>query len=294
MQLGALPTNLLPVRPMVDPSGAAKDFSPLWHSVFSGGHSELRRGRKILRLISPRARRRCRLCYAGFDGFSAPIMRAIRRAQWRRNPHFCEKCETVLAEHRGSAEIEIAMLYADVPGSTQIAARMRPAEFGQLMQRFFEAAIGIFTWTDAIVDKIVGDEVIGIFVPSLTGTDYRRRAVSAGLKLLQATGHADPAGPWLPIGINVHSGETFLGSIGVEGGTYQFAALGDAMNFGARLVAAAKPGEMVISESVWKTWRVNCWPSRSAWSSRTTRTVLTQNSEKPRNRRVFGAAIIPS
>jgi class 3 adenylate cyclase len=63
---------------------------------------------------------------------------------------------------------------------------------------------------------------------------------------------ADPAGPWLSIGVGVHSGETFMGSIGVEGGNYQFAALGDPMNFGARLVAAAKGGELIMSEPVWQ------------------------------------------
>ncbi|WP_172842040.1 adenylate/guanylate cyclase domain-containing protein [Bradyrhizobium lablabi] len=202
--------------------------------------------------MSPTAHDRCRLCYAGFDGFTAPIMRAMGRAQWRRNPHYCEKCESVLAEQRGGTEMEIAVLFADVRGSTQFAASMRPAEFAALIQRFFKTATEIFTWTDAIIDKMVGDEVIGIFVPGLIGPDYRRRAVAAGLKLLRATGHADPAGPWLSIGVGVHAGETFLGSIGAEGGAYQFAVLGDTMNFGARLVAAAKGGEMVLSEAVWK------------------------------------------
>jgi adenylate cyclase len=236
---------------MADPAKPG-NFNPLWHSVFSGEHPMLRRGRKMLRLMSPTAHVRCRLCYAGFDGFTAPVMRAMGRAQWRRNPHYCEKCESVLAEQRGGAEIEIAMLYADVRGSTQLAATMRPAEFGALMQRFFEVAIEIFTWTDAVVDKMVGDEVIGVYVPGLTGSDYRQRAVAAGLRLLRATGHGDRAGPWLSIGVGVHAGETFLGSIGAEGGAYQFAVLGDAMNFGARLVAAAKGGEMVMSEAVWK------------------------------------------
>jgi adenylate cyclase len=157
----------------------------------------------------------------------------------------------VLAQERGGAEIEIAMLYADVRGSTQLAAGMRPAEFAALMQRFFQTAIKVFTWTDAIVDKMVGDEVIGIYVPYLTGADYRQRAVAAGLKLLRATGHTDPAGPWLSIGVGVHSGVTFMGSIGVEGGNYQFAALGDTMNYGARLAGAAKGGEMIMSEAVW-------------------------------------------
>ena len=236
---------------MEDPTNQSKNFNPLWRAIFSGEHPELRRGRKILRLLSPTASDRCRLCYAGFDGFSAPILRAIGRGQWLRNPHFCEKCELVLAEQRGGAEIEIAMLYADVRGSTQLAARLGPTEFAALMQRFFQTAIKVFTWTDAIVDKMVGDEVIGIYVPCLTGADYRRSAVEAGLKLLRATGHADPAGPWLSIGVGVHSGETFMGSIGVEGGNYQFAALGDPMNFGARLVSAAKGGELIISEAVW-------------------------------------------
>ncbi len=58
----------------------------------------------------------------------------------------------------------------------------------------------------------MGDEVIGIYLPGLTGADYRQRAVSAGLELLRATGHDDPAGPWLPIGVGVHAGEAFVGS----------------------------------------------------------------------------------
>ena len=50
----------------------------------------------------------------------------------------------------------------------------------------------------------------------------------------------------------MHAGKTFVGSIGVEGGNYQFAALGDPIKLCARLVAAAKGGEMVVSEAVWE------------------------------------------
>lgn len=226
--------------------------NPFWQAVFSGEHPELRRGRKMLRLISATASERCRLCYAGFDGFSAPLMRAMGRAQWRRNPNFCEKCEGVLADQRGGAEQEMAVLYADVRGSTRMAARMQPAEFAALMQRFFQAAVAVFTWTDGIVDKMVGDEVIALYVPFVAGPHYRKRAVTAGLKLLRATGNTGGESPWLPIGVGVHSGTAFIGSIG-EGGNYQLAALGDAMNYGARLVAAAREGELVMSEPVWRT-----------------------------------------
>lgn len=235
---------------MAEHADEVPNFSPFWHELLSGKHPMLRRGRQLFRLLSPTATDRCRLCCAGFDGFTAPALRLVGRGPWRRNPHMCEKCETVFAEHRGGAEIEIALLYADVRGSTQIAAQMRPAEFAALMQRFFRTATTVFNRSDAIVDKMVGDEVIGLYLPGLTGSDYRRRAIKAGLELLRATGHADPQGPWLPIGVGVHAGKAFVGSIGVEGGNYQFTALGDAMNFGARLVAAAGRGEMVVSQTM--------------------------------------------
>lgn len=180
-------------------------------------------------------------------------MRAMGRRPWLRNPHYCEKCESVMAEERGGAEIEIAMIFADVRGSTALAAQLGPTAFATLMQRFFRVAMQAFIASDAIVDKMVGDEVIALYVPGLTGTDFRQRAVAAGLKLLRATGHGDPAGPWLPIGIGVHAGATFMGSIGVEGGNYQFTALGDAMNYASRLAASARAGEMLMSEAIWRT-----------------------------------------
>lgn len=222
-----------------------------WADALSG-HSRTRVWmRRVFRAISPGAQTRCHLCHAPFEGVAAPLMRAIGRGPWRRNPHFCDQCERVFRDYRGGAEVEIAVLYADVRGSTRLAAQMPPAEFGALMQRFYIVATKILTAGDAAIDKMVGDEVIGIYLPGLIGDGYRRNAVQAGIELLRATGHADAAGPWLPIGVGVHSGIAFVGSIGAEGGMYEFAVLGETMNLGARLVAAADTGELVISEAVW-------------------------------------------
>jgi adenylate cyclase len=225
--------------------------SEFWRKALSGQSRTRAWMRKAFRLISPDASDRCHLCHAAFDGAAAPVMRVIGRGPWRRNPHFCGECERVFSEHRGGAEVEIAVLYADVRGSTRLAAQMRPAEFGALMQRFFIAATRILTDSGAAIDKMVGDEVIGIYLPGIIGDTYRRNAVRAAMKLLRATGHGDAGGPWLPIGVGVHSGVAFVGSIGTPGGAYEFAALGETMNLGARLVSAASAGEAVISEAVW-------------------------------------------
>jgi adenylate cyclase len=227
--------------------------NPFWHDVLSGRIRKRVWRRRLFRLISPGARERCHLCLAPFDGVAAPLMRAIGRGPWRRNPQYCDKCELLFSECRGGAEVELAVVYADVRGSTQLAAKMRPIEFVALMERFFIAATKILTAGGAAIDKMVGDEVVALYLPGLTGDrhNYRRNATRAGIELLRATGHADARGPWLPVGVSVHSGVAFVGSIGTERGTHEFAALGETMNLGARLVAAAGTGELVISEAIW-------------------------------------------
>ena len=54
---------------MVDPDDRGRQSNPLWRAVFSGEDARLRWGRQMFRVMSPTARERCRLCYAGFDGF---------------------------------------------------------------------------------------------------------------------------------------------------------------------------------------------------------------------------------
>ena len=67
-------------------------------------------------------------------------------------------------------------MFADVRDSTALAASLRPAEFRRRMNRFYEAAFEALVARDAFVDKFVGDEVIGIFVPALTdGLHARQR-----------------------------------------------------------------------------------------------------------------------
>lgn len=226
-------------------------FDPTWHALLTGKLPRLRKGRRMLKLISPYMADRCRLCYAPFTGISAPIARWMGRGPWPRNPHYCDQCEQFFRDHRGGTEIDIAVVYADVRNSTQLTARISPAEFGALMQRFYLTATKVFVGNDAAIDKMMGDGVIGLCFPELGETDYRQRAARCGIEMLHATGHGSRKEPWLSIGVSVHAGTAFVGSLGVQGGSYEFAALGETMNVGARLVGAAAAGEIVISDAVW-------------------------------------------
>lgn len=127
---------------------------------------------------------------------------------------------------------------------------MSATEFSQLMNRFYAAATGVLIKTDALIDKLVGDEVIGVYFPAFAGSEPARLAVQAAQELLRVTGHGDPGGPWIPVGVGVHTGITFFGTVSGADGTFSdFTALGDNVNITARLASQAGPGEALISDA---------------------------------------------
>ena len=187
---------------------------------------------------------RCKLCASPFSAPFYPVMRMIGKGRWTKNPTYCNQCFRELLAHRGGSEIECSLLFADVRGSTGLAEKMRPAEFSALMNRFFRTASEVLVEQDAIVDKFVGDEVIGLFVPVLTGAQHARHAVAAGRALIAATGGSSR--PWLPIGIGVNTGIAYVGTVG-DGDNVDLTAMGDPVNVAARLAGAAGPGEMLVT-----------------------------------------------
>ena len=188
---------------------------------------------------------RCQLCGSPFHGFGGRLMRAIGKGQSTSNPRMCNQCERVMLKHHGGAEIPGSLLFADIRGSTEMAERMTPSEFHDVLDRFSTVASEAVFAHNGLVDKFVGDEVVAVFPPNL-GDDHARRAVDAGLALLEVTGHADPDGPWLPIGGGVHTGQVWFGAVG-EGGYVELTVVGDAVNVTARLAAQAGIGDLLVS-----------------------------------------------
>ena len=73
-------------------------------------------------------------------------------------------------------------------------------------------------------------------------------AINAAKDLLHATGHDQPGGPWIEVGVGIHSGTAFIGTVGSEDSVTDITVLGDVPNVAARLASAAGPGEILISE----------------------------------------------
>jgi len=241
----------IPIKPN-DPNHKIikrESVNEVWRESLLGGEPLLGRIHHIFGLIPSNPR--CKICNAPFQGFGAPLMRLIGKRPSNKNPHFCAACETYASKHQGGAEIELTMLFVDVRGSTSLAEKMNATEFSRLMNRFYEEAINVLVQADAFIDKLVGDEVTALFFPGFAGRDHARRAVEAGRALLQVMGYGQPGGAWVPIGVGIHTGIAWVGSIsGAGGDSMDFTALGDNVNIAARLASKAGAGEVLISEAV--------------------------------------------
>jgi adenylate cyclase len=214
-----------------------------WRKILTEGHTPLRISHLLFRYL-PSAPR-CKVCHNPFGGIGGKLVGLMGFARSRKNPNMCTRCCDVLPP--GGAELDIAVLFADMRGSTALGERMEPSAYAALLNRFYRAATEVLVRRDAIVDKLIGDEVMALFIPGICGREYRRRAARAALALLQAVGYGQP---WMPIGAAVNSGLAYVGNVGSEG-VVDFTALGDAVNTAARLASSAGAGEVLLSETVY-------------------------------------------
>jgi adenylate cyclase len=225
----------------------SKDGQRIYESLTSGEFTLDGRLRKFFRRIPSDPR--CRVCNAPFEGVGGSLMKvAFNKYPSNYNPKVCNTCFDVIKREKIGAETELSFLFADVRGSTSLAESMNSSEFSQLINRFYQASTHILIRSDAVIDKLIGDEVAGFYLPSFVGEDHALKAINAARELLMVTGHEDSDGPWIPVGVGVHTGIAWIGAVGSSEEVTDITALGDSVNVAARLASLANTGEILISD----------------------------------------------
>jgi adenylate cyclase len=221
----------------------------LWRRLLmTGDFRDKRYARNFFKVLPGNTR--CKVCYVPFEGSGGYLSRHMfGRYPSNINPRLCNTCEEFARKYRGGVEIELTLLFADVRGSTTLAEHISPTEFSKLINRFYIISSDVLSHSDALIDKIIGDQAAGIFVPGFAGPHHARRALAAAITILKKTGHGTQAPPWIPLGVGIHTGVAFVGSLGVLNGNSDVTVLGDVANTAARLSSSAKVGEILISQS---------------------------------------------
>ena len=232
--------------------GPAERAFILWHSYLTGDHSRLDAQTRMVRQLFKRlpSAPRCRVCNAPFQGLGGMVVSLLGFGAGRSsfNPSLCGRCEILVKHYQVGTEVPLTLLFADVRGSTSLAEEIGASAFHHLINRFYTASTEILVQTNALIDKLIGDEVAGLCVPGIAGLDHARIAVDAARTPLKATGHADPDGPWIRVGAGVHTGIAYVGAVGSSHSVSDITVLGDVANTTSRLASQAGVGEILVSE----------------------------------------------
>ena len=233
-----------PIAPEQDERSATE----IWRSVLTGEDPTLPALRRRFRRIPSDPR--CKMCAAPFRGPGRLITRLIMHGQSSKNPMLCNLCFGQIRDGPGGAEIEISVLFADIRGSTGIAERTSAGEFRRLVQRFYLGAAKAIHEHEGIVDKFLGDGIMALFIPVVTGEMHAIRAIEAGEAVLHSATTRELVDGGVGVGVGVHTGEAFVGAVG-DDERLDFTALGDTVNVAARLGSDACAGELLISSVAW-------------------------------------------
>jgi class 3 adenylate cyclase len=131
-------------------------------------------------------------------------------------------------------ERNVAILFIDLVGSTQLAVTHEPHEVAAVLNEFFRMVVAHVDEHNGLVNKFQGDAVLAVFGAPLRTAD----PASAALATARALG-AELSSLPVDFGIGVSAGPVFAGNIGAEN-RYEYTVVGDAVNEAARLADLAK------------------------------------------------------
>jgi adenylate cyclase len=128
-------------------------------------------------------------------------MRRMGKSPSRKNPRWCEVCFE--AAPQGDVTLTVGVLFADVRNSTALGETLPPHEMAGRLNRFYSELTQVIV-QHGIVDKLIGDAVMGLYFAPLIGNGrYVDAMVSDARAILRAQGDVAPKGAQLKVGIGL-------------------------------------------------------------------------------------------
>jgi adenylate cyclase len=180
---------------------------------------------------------------------------AEQRAQLSRflSPALVEQAARGALElSKGGQLSELTILFSDIRGFTSMSEKLPAQEVVQVLNDYFELMVDILFEHGGILDKFIGDALMGLWGAPVRRPDDATRAVQAAVQMqarlreFNAERIADGNQP-LRIGIGLHTGSVVVGNMG-SSKALSYTAIGDGVNLASRLCGVAREDMIVISE----------------------------------------------
>jgi len=130
-----------------------------------------------------------------------------------------------------------------------------------LLRRFYACAEDVL-FPEALIDKLIGDEVMALYLPVYMRPGDIEVALGKGAREVVApvmldhargrlakVGYGSAEGPFVEVGIGLDFGDAYVGNIG-DRAVHDFTAVGDVVNTASRLQRQARGGEILLSDRV--------------------------------------------
>jgi adenylate cyclase len=143
---------------------------------------------------------------------------------------------------------DISVLFSDLAGFTSFSERMPPAATSAMLKAYYELAAPTIARFGGEIEHFTGDGIMATF----TRGDHALAAARAALALqeqMARLGDAHPDWPRLRVGVN--TGEAIIRELGGHG-KVAYSAVGDSVNVGARLEAAAPVGGVLVGAETYR------------------------------------------
>jgi predicted ATPase/class 3 adenylate cyclase len=180
-------------------------------------------------------------------GHRRKLLAAIAALDHGRAPAAAERI-AVAARPLEAERRQLTVLFCDLVGSTELAARLDPEDLREVMRAYQKACADVVRRFEGHLARLLGDGVLAYFGWPRAHEDDAERAVRAGLQLVKNIAGLEPdIGVRLQARVGVATGHVVVGDLISEGISDKDAVSGDTPNLAARLQALAAPGSVVIS-----------------------------------------------
>ena len=172
---------------------------------------------------------------------------------------FCLACGAPLNDAEAALHEErrlVSVIFVDLVGFTSRAERLDPEDVQALLRPYHDAVRGEIESFGGVVEKFIGDAIMGLFGAPTAFGDDAERAVRAALAVRERVRVIDEADPELDLKIRVavNTGEALV-VMNARAALGEAMVTGDVVNTAARLQTAAPIGGILVGEETYKATR---------------------------------------
>jgi class 3 adenylate cyclase len=151
---------------------------------------------------------------------------------------------------------ECAVMFTDIRGFTAMSENESPEKIVADLNEYFTLLVDVVIKYEGTLDKFIGDAIMAVWGAPVAFEDKELRAVKAALEMQSVLGQFNKQRisknltPLL-MGVGINTGDVVSGNLGSDKRS-DYTVIGAEVNLASRLCSVAAPGQVLISDYVYR------------------------------------------